>query len=828
MSDFDWNAPKYDLDRDDLHTKVNELGQIPEFAPDSEGLIRCIVLPLRDQVIFPHMVAPLPIGRQSTIESIKKAGEKGSIMIAVPQMDPRLEIIDMSDLNSFGVSIAVSDVIFEDVQKPFVLVQGRKRVSIIKFETENGLIYADAQVIEEEDSISPAEDARIRKLISLFETFTELDPTVSDDILMYVKDNYNPGWLADMVANVASFQYRDTLELLVETDAEKRLDMVSKLLSREIEIIRVNKNIDDQVQTEYNRSHRENYLREQMRAIQRELGEDDPWTQDLKGIYKRIKLAKLPEEIEAIAMKELERLYQIPQMAPEVGVIRTYLDWILDLPWHTKTDDDLDVNKAAEILDKNHYGLAKAKDRILEYIAVKSLKPENKRQPILCFVGPPGTGKTTLGRSIAEALGRKFMRQSLGGVRDESEMRGHRRTYIGALPGRIIQTMKRAEVINPLFVLDEIDKLGIGYRGDPAAALLEVLDPELNDTFSDHYLEVPYDLSNVMFITTANTQADIPWALLDRMEVVEFPGYIEEDKIQIAKKFLIKKQIEESGLEENEIAFSEQAIRAIISKYTYEAGVRNLDREIGRACRKVARLKAEGKKYPRKLSPAHVERYLGPASFNDSQIEKEAEIGVATGVAWTENGGDIMPIEVVLVDGKGNLQITGQIGDVMQESAHAGMTFMRSRAKELGLEDLNFEEIDVHIHVPEGAVPKDGPSAGITITAALISAFTKRKIKHDLGMTGEITLRGKILPVGGVRNKILAAHRAGVKTILMPEKSKKDLVDVPKKALADLEIITVNHMDEVLELIFADEVKQKAIPVKSKKSKDKNFIRPGV
>ena len=827
MADYDWNSPHYELDREDLHLKVQELGQIKDIVPNEEGYIRCVILPLREQMIFPNMISPLPIGRQSTLESVKIAGEGDHFMIAVPQLDPRLEIIDSSDLNDFGVLIAVSEAIFKDVKKPIVMVQGRQRVKLIDIENKNGLMFAKAELVKEEGKVNAVDDAKIRSLLELFRTLSELDPTTPDDILMQNEEELSPSWITDMITNVVDFQYNDTVTLLMQIDPVKRMDLVHKMLSKEIEILRVNQKIDDQVQAEYNRTQRETYLREQMRAIQRELGEDDPWSNDLKLIFKKIKTAKLPEEIEKTAIKELERLYQIPQMAPEVGVIRTYLDWIIDLPWHTKSEDNLDVQRAAEVLDKNHYGLEKAKDRILEYIAVKSLKPENKRQPILCFVGPPGTGKTTLGRSIAEALDRKFVRQSLGGVRDESEMRGHRRTYIGALPGRIIQTMKRAETINPLFVLDEIDKLGVGYRGDPSAALLEVLDPELNDTFSDHYLEVPYDLSNVMFITTANTRADIPWALLDRMEVVEFPGYIEEEKVQIAKRFLIKKQLEDSGLEEGELTLSEQTIREIISKYTYEAGVRNLDREIGRLTRKVARLKAEGKKHPTKITVAHVERFLGPAVFNDSEIEKQPEVGVAVGVAWTENGGDIMPIEVVLLEGKGNLQITGQIGDVMQESTHAGMTFLRSRAKELGLEDVNFEEVDVHVHVPEGSVSKEGPSAGITITAAIISAFTKRKIRHDLGMTGEITLRGKILPVGGVRNKILAAHRSGIKTILLPRKNKKDLVDVPKKVRADLEIIIVDHMDEVLEIIFTDEFKKKKAKP-SKQQKDTDFIQPGV
>jgi ATP-dependent Lon protease len=488
-------------------------------------------------------------------------------------------------------------------------------------------------------------------------------------------------------------------------------------------------------------------------------------------------------------------------MSPEVGIIRAYIDWIMDLPWTQATEDNLDVRHAAETLDKFHYGLGKAKDRILEYIAVRGLKPKKSRQPILCFVGAPGTGKTSLGRSIAESLGRKFVRLSLGGVRDEAEIRGHRRTYIGALPGRILQTMRRAGTINPLFMLDEIDKLGADFRGDPSAALLEVLDPEQNNTFSDHYLELPYDLSKVLFITTANTLMSVPPALQDRMEVIEFPGYIEEEKLEIANQFLIPRQLEEAGLEINEVFFLEHSIRRIIREYTYEAGVRNLEREIGRMCRKVARLKSEKRKYPTRLGAPTVERFLGPPQFFETEAERKDEVGVATAVAWTENGGEIMPVEVlVLEEGKGNLQITGQIGEIMQESAQAALSYMKSRSRQLALDPDIYEHLDIHIHVPEGAIPKDGPSAGITMAAALISAFTERKVYKEVGMTGEITLRGRVLPIGGVREKVLAAHRAGLKIVIIPERNLKDLVDVPKKVRDDLKIVPVLHMDQVLEV----------------------------
>jgi ATP-dependent Lon protease len=487
-------------------------------------------------------------------------------------------------------------------------------------------------------------------------------------------------------------------------------------------------------------------------------------------------------------------------MAPEVSIVRTYLDWLLDLPWGIETEDNLDITHASKILNQNHFGLGDAKDRILEFIAVRSLKPKRLRQPILCFVGPPGTGKTSLGQSIAAALGRKFVRVSLGGVRDEAEIRGHRRTYIGALPGRILQTVRRAGSANPLFMLDEIDKLGADFRGDPAAALLEVLDPEQNFAFSDHYLEVAFDLSKVMFITTSNSLGSIPPALLDRMEVIEFPGYIEEEKLEISNRFLVPRQKEESGLEENEVQFQEEAIRRIIREYTYEAGVRNLEREIGRICRKVARLKSEKKTFPHRLTPKHVEKFLGPPDFFQTEAERQDEVGVATAVAWTETGGEIMPVEVLIMEGKGNLQITGQIGDIMQESAQAALSYLKWHSREFGLEPEIYEGLDIHIHVPEGAIPKDGPSAGITMASALISAFTERKIHREVGMTGEITLRGRVLPIGGLREKILAAHRSGLKTVIIPERNTKDLVDVPKKVLADIKIVPVTRMDQVLDV----------------------------
>jgi ATP-dependent Lon protease len=540
-----------------------------------------------------------------------------------------------------------------------------------------------------------------------------------------------------------------------------------------------------------------------MRQIQNELGEGDIFTRDVTELKKKVEAANLPEEPRLTALKELERLNQMPPMAPEVGIIRSYIDWIIELPWVNTTPDNLDVKNAAKTLDRDHYGLKKAKERILEYIAVRSLKPKKERQPILCFVGPPGVGKTSLGRSIAESLGRKFVRVSLGGVRDEAEIRGHRRTYIGALPGRIIQTIKRAGTANPLFMLDEIDKLYSDFRGDPASAMLEVLDPEQNYAFSDHYLEMPFDLSKVMFVTTANTLGTIPPALLDRMELIEFPGYIEEEKLEIANRFLIPRQMNENGVDELNIVFEPMAIRRIIREYTYEAGVRNLEREIGRVCRKIARMKAEGRKFPTIVTAESIEKFLGPQQVFQTEAERNDEVGVVTSLAWTENGGEIMPVEVAILEGKGGLQMTGQMGEVMQESGQAALTYIKSRAPALGIDFDVFERMDIHVHMPEGGIPKDGPSAGITMATAIVSALTGRPVYKHVGMTGEITLRGRVLPIGGVREKVLAAHRAGLKTVILPEKNLKDLVDLPKAAKTELKIIPVHHMDEVLQIAIS-------------------------
>ncbi|MEZ0397178.1 MAG: endopeptidase La [Anaerolineales bacterium] len=788
-----------------LTQRTEELYRIPNQTPDEDGCIEALVLPLGDLVIFPHMVTPIFVGRPLSLLAIQEARQAGQTVIGVTQHDPAIQDPGPQDFLAIGVELAVGRLLSMPDGSSSALVQGRRRVEILEFTRLEPVLRARARVIEEPTVADRTTRALMRSVLGLFERCVQLDRSIPEEAYLFALNISEPGWLADMIATAISLDLAERQALLLMSDPRQRLQRVNKLLAQEVDVLELEDEIHTRVQSEVDRSQREFYLREQMKAIQSELGEGDVWTRDMAELRKRIEEAALPEAARTTALKELERLNQMPPMAPEVGIIRTYIDWILDLPWLVYTEDNLDVRHAAQVLERDHYGLKKAKDRILEYIAVRSLKPKKERQPILCFVGPPGTGKTSLGRSIAEALGRKFVRVSLGGVRDEAEIRGHRRTYIGALPGRIIQTMKRAGTANPLFMLDEIDKLGQDFRGDPASALLEVLDPEQNHAFSDHYLELDFDLSKVMFITTANTLMTIPPALLDRLEVIEFPGYIEEEKLIIANRFLIPRQIEEAGIEEIGLRFAPQALQRIIREYTYEAGVRNLEREIGRVCRKVARWKAEGKRYPTLITAPLVSKFLGPQQFFQSEAEGADEVGVATSLAWTENGGEIMAVEVAVFDGKGSLQMTGQIGEVMQESGQAALTYLRSRAERFGIDFEVFERMDIHVHMPEGAIPKDGPSAGITLATAMLSALTGRPVRREVGMTGEITLRGRVLPVGGLREKILAAHRAGLKVVVIPQKNTKDLVDLPKRVRADLQIVPVGHMDEVIELAILPE-----------------------
>jgi ATP-dependent Lon protease len=801
MKESDWY---YHDDEDDfgeaVHRRTEELYKVPDAVTGQDGLIECPVLPLRDLVIYPHMVAPVFVGRESSLLAIEESQMDNRTMIALSQRDASIDNPRVADFLTIGVEVAVGRLVSMPDGSSSALAQGRRRIEVVDFIQHEPFLVARARPLFESSQLDREVDATMRTALELFQKCVQLNRSLPDEAYLYALNIEEPGWLADMIVTTISPPMDVRLKLLQALNPSERLKEVVALLAQEVDVLELEDQIHTKAQSEVDRSQREFYLREQLRIIQSELGESDPWLREISDLRKQIEGTSLPEEVMLRALKEIDRLNLMPPMSPEVGIIRTYIDWILDLPWTTMTEDNLDVAHAAEILEQYHYGLPRAKDRILEYIAVKSLKPKRSKQPILCFVGPPGTGKTSLGRSIADALGRKFVRLSLGGVRDEAEIRGHRRTYIGALPGRILQTMRRAGTANPLFMLDEVDKLGQDFRGDPSSALLEVLDPEQNFAFSDHYLELAYDLSRVMFITTANYTGPIPSALLDRMEVIEFPGYIEEEKLEIAHRFLLPRQLEEAGLDEERVKFQDQTLKRIIREYTYEAGVRNFEREIGMICRKIARTKAEGKPFSSRITSVQIEKFLGPPQFFNQEAERQDEVGVATAIAWTENGGEIMPVEVLLMDGKGNLQITGQIGNVMQESAQAALSYLKSRSRTFGIDPDVYENMDIHIHIPEGAIPKDGPSAGITICTALISAYTGREVKKDVGMTGEITLRGHVLPVGGIREKFLSAHRAGLKTVIMPKRNAKDLVDVPKRARNEMQIVMVDHIDQVLEM----------------------------
>jgi len=829
MKESDW----YYHDEDDdfgeaVHRRTEELYKVPEALTDPDGLIECPVLPLRDLVIFPHMVAPVFVGREASLLAIEEAQMDNRTMIALSQRDSAIDNPRVTDFLSIGVEVAVGRLVSMPDGSSSALAQGRRRLEVVEFTQREPFMVARARPLYETARLNREIDATMRTALELFQKCVQLNRSLPDEAYLYALNIEEPGWLADMIVTTVAPPMVTRLKLLQMLNPSERLKEVLALLAQEVDVLELEDQIHTRAQSEVDRSQREFYLREQLRIIQIELGESDPWLREISDLRKQVEGISLPEEVMLRALKEIDRLNQMPPMSPEVGIIRTYIDWILDLPWTNTTEDNLDVSHAAETLEKYHYGLPRAKDRILEYIAVRSLKPKRTKQPILCFVGPPGTGKTSLGRSIADALGRKFVRLSLGGVRDEAEIRGHRRTYIGALPGRILQTMRRAGTINPLFMLDEVDKLGQDFRGDPSSALLEVLDPEQNHAFSDHYLELAYDLSKVMFITTANYTGPIPSALLDRMEVIEFPGYIEEEKLEIARRFLLPRQLEEAGLDEDKLRFQDQALKRIIREYTYEAGVRNFEREIGMVCRKIARIKAEGKPHPTRVTPTAMEKFLGPPQFFNLEAERQDEVGVATAIAWTENGGEIMPVEVLLMDGKGNMQITGQIGNVMQESAQAALSYLKSRSSQFGIDPEVYENLDIHIHIPEGAIPKDGPSAGITICTALISAYTGREVRKDVGMTGEITLRGHVLPVGGIREKVLSAHRSGLKTVILPKRNAKDLIDVPKRARSELQLVLVDHIDQVLEVALrppkSDASHQKRVVRKSKTSSEKVVV----
>jgi ATP-dependent Lon protease len=766
--------------------------------PPADGVIEAPLLPLRDMVIYPKTITPLFVGREPSIHAVEMAFEYGEPLVTVAQRDADVLHPEADDLFEMGAEVDISRMLHMPDGAISMIGQGIQRVKITEYVHLEPYIRVRAVPIHEEVEQTSLTEALRRAVLALFEKVVQLNRNLPEDAYVFAMNIEEPGHLADLMAQVLDLKIEQRQEILETLNTSERLQQVSVLLANELDVLELEDRIHSQVQQELDRTQREYFLREQMKVIQSELGESDIYTREVNGLRDKLDEIELPDEAREQAEKELERLAAMPPMSPETGMIITYLDWLIDLPWSETTEDNLDIKNAEEILESCHYGLPKAKERILEYVAVRKMAADKMRSPILCFVGPPGTGKTSMGKSVAQALGRKFVRVSLGGVRDVAEIRGHRRTYIGSLPGRIIQTMRRAGTINPLFMLDEIDKVGLDFRGDPAAALLEVLDPEQNHAFADHYLEVAYDLSKVLFITTANVLDPIPPALRDRMEVIEFPGYVDEEKLEIARRFLIPRQMEEHGLEEYSITFTTGALQSIVREYTYEAGVRNMEREIANICRKIDRQLAEGNDPPRRIMARSLARYLGPPKFIHQLAEEEDTIGVATGVAWTEAGGDLMPVEVLLMPGKGNLMLTGQLGDVLQESGQAALSYARSRCDDFDIDPDIFDKVDIHIHLPEGAIPKDGPSAGITIATALISALSEQAVRHDVGMTGEITLRGRVLPIGGLKEKLLTAHRAGLKTVIIPEQNKKDLVEIPRQVRRGIKIVMVENMEEVL------------------------------
>lgn len=769
---------------------------------DAEGVIERPLIALRDMVIYPNVVSPIAlIGAQASAAAEYASTHKQTV-IAVAFKDSQQDEIALENLYSVGVELALGRVLRLPDDSRSVLGHGRRRVQLLEIVRTKPYPIARARVLTERNPISRKMNATMQVVVNLFRRAIDLNENIPNEVLLFAMNAETPGWLADLIASTLVLSLEERQHILEMLDGEQRLAHVARLLNEELSVLELRDEITGQIQQEMDRVQREMYLREQMRVIQSELGEEDAFQHELDEVREQIEKAGLPPEVYEKAMKELARLGMMTPMAPEVGIVRTYIDWIVSLPWTKMSEDQLDVRHAQQILDREHYGLPKVKDRILEYIAVRKLAPEQHNSPVLCFVGPPGVGKTSLGKSIAAALGREFVRVSLGGVRDEAEIRGHRRTYIGALPGRIIQTMRRAGTINPVFMLDEIDKLGSDFRGDPASALLEILDPEQNSAYFDHYLDVPYDLSHVLFITTANDIEPLPPALLDRLELIEFTGYTEEEKLVIARKFLIPKQLELNGLMGRGLRFETAALRKIIHEYTYEAGVRNLNREIANVCRKIARMVAEGRPHSKRITARMVAQMLGPAPFDEIRANDKDEIGVATGLAWTPFGGDVLTIEVSILPGKANLLMTGSLGEIMQESAQTALSYMRANAEKLNVEYDDFENFDVHVHLPEGAIPKDGPSAGITLAVAIISAFTERKVNCAFAMSGEITLRGRVLPVGGVKEKVLAARRAGLKRVILPKGNERDLVEIPKDVLQSMEILLVETMDEVIDLVL--------------------------
>jgi len=763
------------------------------------------LLPLRNTVIFPQQILPLSIGRDKSVRLIEDAMRTNKLIFVVAQKDARVDDPEPEDLYRWGTIAIIMKIFRMPDGTQSAMVQGLNRARILDFTEEEPYIKVAVQPYLEGRVEGLDVEAMVVNLRSLFQKAVDLAPYLSPEHTMLILNTEAPARLADVIIWNLNVSLLEKQEVLEQTDVRKRLERVTYFLTKELQILELGSKIQNEVQGEISKNQREYYLREQMKAIRKELGEeDDERAIEIKELRERIKEAEMPEETRKVAEKELDRLAKIPPAAAEYTVSRTYIDWLVELPWSKGTEDNLDVSQAKNVLDEDHYNLEKVKKRILEYLAVRQLKKDMKG-PILCFVGPPGVGKTSLGRSIARALGRKFVRISLGGVHDEAEIRGHRRTYIGALPGRIIQGVKKAGSNNPIFMLDEIDKVGQDFRGDPSSALLEVLDPEQNFSFSDHYIEVAFDLSKVMFIATANLEDPILPALRDRMEVLELPGYTAEDKIFIAQKFLVPKQLAEHGLTSEQLRFEPEAIEYLISAYTREAGVRNLEREIANLCRGVAREVVEGGAPTTVITKDNVGKFLGVIKFFSEIKERTSRTGVATGLAWTSAGGDILFVEATKMRGRGGLSLTGHLGDVMKESAHAALSYIRSKAKSYGIDESAFQKLDIHIHVPAGAIPKDGPSAGVTMFTALMSLLAGHTVAHDIAMTGEITLRGLVLPVGGIKEKVLAAKRAGISKVILPEKNRKDIEEVPEHVRKSMKFFFVKEMDEVIKLALSKE-----------------------
>jgi ATP-dependent Lon protease len=762
------------------------------------------ILPLRDTLLFPHAILPLAVARESSVALVHDSVRERKVIGVVTQRDPAVDDPVESDLYRVGTLTHIHKMFkFPDGSLRLV-VQGVQRFRLGQIHQYRPFLKATIELIP--DVVPPEQEIEVRALAQsaqgLFQRVVELSPTLSDDLQSLAANIQDPSRLADFIAaSLPSLTTAQKQELLETIDVKARLERLNKVLVKDLEVLEVGNKIQSQVKTELQKNQREYYLREQMKAIQKELGEGDDQQREISELREKIEKAGMPEEAKKEALRELDRLAKMSPAAAEYTVTRTYLDWLVALPWSKRSEAEIDIHRAKEVLDNDHYDLEKVKERILEYLAVRKMKPDIKG-PILCFVGPPGVGKTSLGKSIASAMGRKFHRLSLGGMRDEAEIRGHRRTYIGALPGQIIQGLRRADSKNPVFMLDEVDKLGADFRGDPASALLEVLDPEQNNTFKDHYIDLPFDLSETLFICTANILDTIPPALRDRMEIIRLAGYIEEEKLHIARRHLIPRQLDNHGMKAEEVAFGDEALKKLIREYTREAGLRNLEREIASIIRKVARRRAEGSLETVAVTPEKVEEFLGAPVFQQEELEERTHIpGVALGLSWTPAGGDVLYIEATQMWGEKGLTLTGQLGEVMKESAQAALSWVRAHARALGIEESFFERVDLHLHVPEGAIPKDGPSAGVTLVTALTSLLTGRPVRPRVAMTGEVTLSGRVLPVGGIKEKVLAAHRLGVKEVILPKRNEKAVKeDIPENVRNDLKIQMVSSIEEVLEL----------------------------